>query len=74
MAGGVCCDVPLSRVVPVFFTVFSVFELDPAPCIAFPPALHSLVLCCPLSLCVAVLLCCCAENGRVVCVVCVVSL
>ena len=34
-------------------------------------ALHSLVLCCSLPLCVAVL---CAENGRVVCVVCVVLL
>ena len=31
MAGVVCCRVvPLSRVAPVLFTVFPVFDLDPA--------------------------------------------
>lgn len=58
---GVC------RVFPVLFVVFPVFELDPAPCIAFPRVvLSAFSLCC----CAAVL---CVENGRVVCVVCVVS-
>ena len=60
---------PLSRIVPVFFMVFPVFELDLAPRIVqFLFVSHSFVLCCPpffLCCCVVVL---CVENGRVVCV------
>ena len=73
--GGEWCDVVLSLCLvlsPVLFAVFPVFELDPASRIVQSSfALLSLVLCCLLSLCVAVV---CAENGRVVCVVCVVLL
>lgn len=56
--GGGLCVVPVSRVVPVLFTVFSVFGLGPGIlyCLA-PLVLHSLVLCWSLPLCVAVLLC-----------------
>lgn len=54
---GVLCVVPLSCVVPVLFTTFPVFELDPAPRIVWSP------LCCILSCCAVrfffVLLCCC---------------
>ena len=57
---GCVCRVlsPLSYVVPVLFAVFPVFELDPALCIVqFPLHCIPLVSCCPLPLCVVVLLC-----------------
>lgn len=68
---GVCRVVPLSRVVPVLFAVFPVFELDPAPRIV-QSLLHCILSCRTVCFLFVLLCCCgvCGEWGGGVCCLC----